>query len=189
VYEVELKFRVADLPAVEGRLAALGARFAAPVEQVDRYFAHPARDFAQTDEALRLRRAGDEIAITWKGPRLAGGGKTRREIELPLETVSQADSAGASPTLDRWTELLEALGFRRVREVVKRRRTARLAWQGAEVEIALDAVAGLGDYMELELLAAADEVPAAQARIETLAGELGCGPHEPRSYLEMVLGS
>ena len=74
MYEVELKFRVADLPAVEGRLAALGARFAAPVEQVDRYFAHPARDFAQTDEALRLRRVGDEIAITWKGPRLAGGG-------------------------------------------------------------------------------------------------------------------
>ena len=85
--------------------------------------------------------------------------------------------------------MLEALGFRRVREVVKRRRTARLAWQGAEVEIALDAVAGLGDYMELELLAAADEVPAAQARIETLAGELGCRPHEPRSYLEMVLVS
>ena len=85
--------------------------------------------------------------------------------------------------------MLEALGFRRVREVVKRRRTARLAWQGAEVEIALDAVAGLGDYMELELLAAADEVPAAQARIEALAGELGCGPTEPRSYLEMVLRS
>ena len=132
---------------------------------------------------------GDEIAITWKGPRLAGGGKTRREIELPLETVLRADATGTSPTLDRWTELLEALGFRRVREVVKQRRTARLAWQGAQVEIALDAVAGLGDYLELELLAEADEVPAAQARIESLARELGCGPHEPRSYLEMVLGS
>jgi adenylate cyclase class 2 len=189
VYEVELKFRVADLPAVEGKLTALGACFAAPIEQIDRYFAHPARDFVQTDEALRLRRVGDEIAITWKGPRLAGGGKTRREIELPLETVSRADSAGASPTLDRWTELLESLGFRRVREVAKRRRTARLAWQGGEVEIALDRVAGLGDYLELELLATADEVPAAQARIEALASEIGCGPHEPRSYLEMVLGT
>jgi len=189
VYEVELKFRVADLPAVEGMLTALGACFAAPVEQVDRYFAHPSRDFAKTDEALRLRRVGDEIAITWKGPRQAGGGKTRREIELPLETVSQADSSGASPTLDRWTELLEALGFRRVREVAKRRRSACLPWQGVEVEIALDAVAGLGDYLELELLATADEVPAAQARIEALASELGVGPPEPRSYLEMVLGS
>jgi adenylate cyclase class IV len=76
-----------------------------------------------------------------------------------------------------------------VREVVKRRRTARLAWQGAEVEIALDVVSGLGDYLELELLAAADEVPAAQARIEALARELGVGPHEPRSYLEMVLAT
>jgi adenylate cyclase class 2 len=189
VYEVELKFRVADLAAVEDRLAGLGARFATPVEQVDRYFAHPARDFATTDEALRLRSVGDDVAITWKGPRLAGGGKTRREIELPLATVAPTVASGASPTLDRWTELLEALGFRRVREVAKRRRTARLAWQGAEVEIALDAVAGLGDYLELELLAESDGIPAAQARIEALASELGCGTPEPRSYLEMVLGS
>ena len=187
MYEVELKFRVDDLPAVEGRLTALGAHFAAPVEQADRYFAHPARDFAQTDEALRLRSVGDDVAITWKGPRLAGGGKTRREIELPLATLLPADSAGVSPTLDRWTELLEALGFRRVREVVKRRRSARLAWQGAEVEVALDAVSGLGDYLELELLATVDEIPAAQARIAALAGEIGCGHPEPRSYLEMLL--
>jgi adenylate cyclase class 2 len=189
VYEVELKFRVADVPAVEGRLAALGAHFAAPVEQVDRYFAHPARDFAATDEALRLRRMGDAFVITWKGPRLAGGGKTRREIELPLATVAPAAAPGASATLDRWTELLEALGFRRVRDVAKQRRIARLAWQGAEVEIALDTVIGLGDYLELELLAMADEISAAQARIEMLASELGCGPTEPRSYLEMVLGT
>lgn len=187
MYEVELKFRVADLPAVEDRLAALGARFAMPVEQVDRYFAHPARDFAQTDEALRLRRVGDDVAITWKGPRLPGGGKTRREIELPLGTPARFPGDGSPPTIDRWTELLESLGFRRVREVVKRRRTARLVWRGAEVEIALDAVVELGDYLELELIATKAEVSTAQARIEALASELGCARPEPRSYLEMLL--
>ena len=60
---------------------ALAARFHDPAEQVDRYFAHPCRDFARTDEALRLRRDGDDVAITWKGPRIDAATKTRRESE------------------------------------------------------------------------------------------------------------
>ncbi len=187
MYEVELKFRVEDSPAIERRLVGLGAHFGEPATQVDRYFSHPARDFAQTDEALRLRSVGDEVAITWKGPRLAGGTKTRREIELPLGAIAGSPSGGQPATLDRWTELLEALGFRRVLEVAKRRRLGRLVWKEADVELALDAVTGLGGFLELELIATKDEVPAAQARIEALAAELGCGDPEPRSYLEMLL--
>lgn len=187
MYEVELKFRVEEPPAIERKLVTLGAHFGEPITQVDRYFAHPARDFAQTDEALRLRSVGDEVAITWKGPRLTGGTKTRREIELPLAAITASRPGGQPATLDRWTELLEALGFRPVLEVAKRRRPGRLAWEGADVELALDAVTGLGDFLELELLATPEQVPAAQTRIEALAAELGCGRVEPRSYLEMLL--
>lgn len=186
MYEVELKFRFEDSPAIERRLVGLGAHFGEPATQVDRYFAHPARDFAQTDEALRLRSVGDEVAITWKGPRLAGGTKTRREIELPLGAIAPSLPGMQPATLDRWTELLEALGFRRVLEVAKRRRPGRLAWEGADVELALDAVTGLGDFLELEVLAAPEEVPAARARLESLAHAIGCGDPEPRSYLEML---
>lgn len=187
MYEVELKFGVEELPAIERRLVTLGAHFGDPITQVDRYFAHPARDFGQTDEALRLRSVGDDVAITWKGPRLAGGTKTRREIELPLGAVAGSGLSGRPATLDRWTDLLEALGFRRVLEVAKRRCPGRLTWEGADVELALDAVTGLGDFLELELLATPEEVPAAQARLESLAHALGCGVPEPRSYLEMLL--
>ncbi len=154
---------------------------------MDRYFAHPARDFAATDEALRLRSVGDEVAITWKGPRLAGGAKTRREIELPLGAIAGSGPDAQPATLDRWTDLLEALGFRRVLEVAKRRRPGRLVWEGANVELALDAVTGLGDFLELELIATPEQVPAAQARLESLAHTLGCGDPERRSYLEMLL--
>jgi adenylate cyclase class 2 len=91
--------------------------------------------------------------------------------------------------LDHWTELLEALGFRRVREVAKRRRLATVAWEGAAIEVAVDHVAGLGDFMELELQADAAGITAAAARIESLARELGCSNAEPRSYLEMLLAS
>jgi adenylate cyclase class IV len=52
LYEVENKFPVPDLAAVEQRLSAFGAQFGEAIEQVDHYFAHPVRDFAQTDEAL-----------------------------------------------------------------------------------------------------------------------------------------
>lgn len=186
MYEVELKFQVSDAAGLERELVALGARFHEAVEQVDRYFAHPCRDFAATDEALRLRRSGGDVAITWKGPRIDATTKTRREIELAV--AAAAPEAGGSPAaIDRWTGLLEALGFRQVREVAKRRRSAAVTWEGADVAAALDVVAGLGDYLELELQAGAAEVPSARRRLESLARRLGCGPAERRSYLELLL--
>ncbi len=189
VYEVELKFQVSDAAAVGRALADLGARFPEPVEQVDRYFAHPCRDFVANDEALRLRRTGHDVAITWKGPRIDAATKTRREIELPLALAGGPGPHAAQATIDSWTALLEAIGFRQVRAVAKRRRPATVSWQGANVEAAIDHVAGLGDYLELELPAAStDELPRARDRIESLARRLGCGPPERRSYLELLDG-
>jgi len=189
VYEVEQKFRVADPAAIEAKLVGLAARFRDPIEQVDRYFAHPCRDFVKTDEALRLRRVGDAVAVTWKGPRIDSAAKTRRELELGLAEVPPLPGGprGGQATLDRWSELLTALGFRPVRDVVKRRRPARVLWHGTEVEVDLDTVAGLGDFVELELLAAQGEVPLATTCIESLARELGCGEQERRSYLELLI--
>ena len=186
MYEVELKFPVTELPALEHRLKLCGAQWHDPIDQVDRYFNHPCRDFASTDEALRLRLNGDAVVITWKGPRIDAGTKTRREIELPLSGRSpQGDSAEL--TIDRWTEILEALGFRPVATVAKRRRPASVPWQGMEVDVALDSVAGVGEYLELELQASEAQVPQARACLESLARELGCGNPERRSYLELLL--
>ena len=188
MYEVELKFRVADSVAIERRLAALGAALSPAVEQVDRYFSHPARDFAATDEALRLRRVGDHVAITWKGPRLDATTKTRREIELALAPVAAGPRDGAA-AIARWTDLLEALGFRPVREVVKRRRTAVVRRDGREIELALDDVVGLGDFLEIEAQAGEGEVDAARGHVESLARDLGCSSPERRSYLELLFAT
>ena len=187
VYEVELKFPLSDRAAVESTLGRLAARFLPPIEQSDVYFAHPSRDFAATDEALRLRRVGDSLAITWKGPRIGQAAKTRREIELPLAAI--APEGGGAATLGAWSELLTALGFRRVWEVVKQRRPARVAWQGGDIEVAIDAVAGLGEFLELEIVATEAGIPHALTSLESLASELGCRQPERRSYLEMLLAS
>lgn len=183
MYEVEMKFPVADPSALERKLIGLVARFGEPVEQVDRYFAHPARDFGKTDEALRLRRVGRGVAVTWKGPRIDAATKTRREIELPLTAVGP----DAGSTVNEWTDLLEALGFRQVMEVSKRRRPARVPWRGSDVDVAIDSVAGLGEFVELELQASQGEVPQARGVLESLAAELGCTDQERRSYLELLM--
>lgn len=190
MYEVEMKFSVADPQALEQRLGSLGAKWHEPIDQVDRYFNHPCRDFARMDEALRLRHDGDGVVITWKGPRIDAATKTRREIELPLAMRLPKGGDAAAPaasTIAEWTELLEAIGFRPVATVAKRRRPARVHWQRMEVDVALDSVAGVGEYLELEIQASEAEVPQARACLESLARELGCGHSERRSYLELLL--
>lgn len=183
MYEVELKFPVTDRDALTERLTALAARFREPIEQIDRYFAHPVRNFAKTDEALRLRRVDDTVAVTWKGPRVDAATKIRREIELGVVPCGPTGQA----TIAAWTELLEALGFRQVLEVAKTRRPARVLWHGSEVEVALDMVAELGSFAEFEIVAREGEVPLARDCVESLAREVGLEQPEPASYLELLL--
>lgn len=178
-YEVEQKYRAVDTTAIEQWLTARGATIEPPVVQMDQYFAHPARDFAQTDEALRIRSVGERNWVTYKGPKIDAATKTRRELELPIEPGTD----GAA----RFTELITALGFSRVAAVRKQRRTAHLAWQTHEVEIALDDVDGVGQYCELEISANASELDAARKALAALAAELGLSHSERRSYLELLL--
>jgi adenylate cyclase class 2 len=178
-YEVEQKFPVADLSAVEAKLVQLGATVSEPRCEVDLYFAHPARDFASTDEALRIRRVGGSASITYKGPKIDATTKTRREIELPL---SPPDEAAAG-----WEDLLQALGFQPVGEVRKRRRRATVPWQGRQITATLDDVDEVGTYVELELVAEARDVEPAKACIASLAAGLGLSGGLRRSYLELLL--
>ncbi len=177
--EVEQKFRVASLAAVRRRVAELGGKFAEPIDQVDTYFAHPSRDFAQTDEALRLRQVGDLTWITYKGPKLDRQTKTRRELELPLPAEPAA--------FQQFTELLTALGFRPVASVRKRREAAHMRWAGMEVEVALDTVADVGQFVELEISADATSLEMAKGCLTSLAKQAGLSGSERRSYLEMLL--
>jgi len=179
-YEVEQKFRLADPAALEARLAAMRGTVEGAIVQVDRYFAHPSRDFASTDEALRIRSAGGENWVTYKGPKIDAATKTRRELELAIEP----GEAGAA----RFAELLTALGFKPVAAVRKRRRKAIVPWSGRQVELVLDDVEGVGQFCELELSADEAGLDSARAVLATVASHLGLVDSERRSYLEMLLG-
>lgn len=179
MYEVELKFRLTDPQSLRQRLAECGAIAAGTLAQSDRYFRHPARDFAVTDEALRLRSTGQANCVTYKGPVVDRHTKTRRELEVPL-----ADGREAA---DRFTEILQALGFEPVRLVRKQRQAWDLQRQSRRFEIALDEVTGLGTYAEIETLADEQDRDAARNAVLEMAAELGLSTPERRSYLALLL--
>jgi adenylate cyclase class 2 len=178
-YEVEMKFRCEDWDALERRIRQLPAASAGSLEQRDTYFAHPQRDFAQTDEAFRIRSFGEASRVTYKGPKVDASSKTRRELEVALG--EGADTRG------KMTAMLLCLGFREVLTVVKHRRLYRLRWEDRDIELAMDTVADLGEFVELETIASQSDWQAAKDSIARLAAHLQWTSAERRSYLELLL--
>jgi adenylate cyclase class 2 len=172
MYEIEAKVRVDELGAVRIRLVEQNAEKIGEESQHDVYYNAPHRNFAETDEALRVRYTGGTPEITYKGPKIASSGlKARREINIRVDSGK------------RFEELLDSLGFTRAASVEKHREEYRL--QGAS--IALDSVEGLGTFVEIEVLTE-ETGEAAEARIQELEDILGVrGTHITESYLELIL--
>jgi adenylate cyclase class 2 len=177
--EVEVKCPVADFAEVRQRLEAWGARAEGPRQEADHYFNAPDRDFARTDEALRLRRVGSRNWITYKGPRRDQMTKTRTEIEVPL-----ADGDAAADDL---CHVLEHLGYRPVAVVRKERIVYHCQREGYTAEVTLDEVAEVGRFVEAEIQAPESELAKARDVLLRLIADLGLRETERRSYLEMLL--
>jgi adenylate cyclase class 2 len=179
-YEVEVKYRVPDHVHLADRLLALGGVAGPEIVQEDTYLSHPARDFAQTNEAFRLRRIGAANRITYKGPRRDGPTKTREEIEIAFGDGPEA--------FDAIHRLFANLGFKPVAVVRKVRRPFHLTLQGRALEVVLDETEGLGLYAEVESIAGSEsDLPAAQEAVLALARAVDLTEVEPRSYLRMTL--
>ena len=174
MYEVELKLE-ADHGPVRERLGDLGAEPLGRVRQVDTYYDAPHRSFAETDEALRVRVEEDDdgrsVRLTYKGPLVEAESKTREEHETTV-----ADEAATRA-------ILEGLGFSPAATVEKERE--RFGYDGYTVT--LDAVDGLGEFVEVET--EAEEVEPAREGAVAVLRELGLDPDEQvrTSYLGMLL--
>jgi len=176
--EVEMKFPVADAADLERKVQELSGRAEGSRTEVDHYFNAPDRDFADTDEALRLRQIGERNILTYKGPKLDSETKTRSEIEVALEEGSVA-AEGARL-------LLKALGYRPVAVLRKQRMLFNLQSDGLDVELSLDDVEGVGLFAELEIVTT-KKLDAARKAVQNLARQLGLTRSERRSYLELWL--
>ncbi|WP_435332943.1 class IV adenylate cyclase [Haloarchaeobius sp. TZWWS8] len=196
MYEVEVKVR-ADHVTVRDRLREQGAEPIDAVVQLDTYYDAPHRDFAETDEALRIRREADidaddgrnpdalegalgpaafDAHVTYKGPLVEAESKTREEFET---FVAEGE------TMD---EILARLGFEPAATVRKRRQ--RFALDGYTVT--LDAVSGLGEFVECEVeVDDGADVEDAREGAYAVLESLGLDPEEQlrTSYLGLLLES
>ena len=178
-FEVERKFWLTNPADTESKIAALDVTIGESVEQIDRYFSHPARDFGKTDEALRTRRVGSRNFLTYKGARIDSTTKTRRELELALPEGSEWS--------DNFETLLGLVGFEPVMTVRKTRRKAMCQWEGYEVEICLDEIDQLGSFIELEITSDLEGLEQTKAALASLAKHLELTRSEKRSYLELLM--
>ncbi len=177
--EVEMKFRVADWTAIIAKLEATGAVPEPRREDTDHYFNAPDRDFAQTDEAVRLRRIGAENYLTYKGPKIDTVTKSRPEIELRL--------ADGSQTAADAVRFLSSLAYRPVAVVSKFRQVYNFQRDGFTLSACLDDVGAVGRYVELEILADESRYELARAVLLKAVEEFGLVEHERRSYLRLLL--
>jgi len=177
-HEIEMKFPIADLPALRKTVVRAGGEYAGTVLQTDCYFDTPELSLLAQDRGLRLRtserlggkggsrgkRPADSAMVTYKGPRKAQGrAKNRVEIQT---TVGDAGAVG---------DMLEQLGLTRRLIVQKRRSTYRLG----RCLVELDELPILGAFVEIE-------GPGARA-IEAVARKLGLTGEPTRShYVQLV---
>ena len=175
-----MKFRLPDWTALVAKLTEWGATPAPVRKDTDSYFNAPDRDFAQTDEAVRVRKAGTTTVLTYKGPKLDAATKTRTEIELRL-----AD--GPAPAAADAVKFLSALGYRPVAVVTKQRIVYHFERHGFPMEVCLDDVGAVGKFVEIEVMAEQAKMDVAKAAVLATAAELGLTDHERRSYLRLLL--
>ncbi|WP_254768130.1 class IV adenylate cyclase [Salinilacihabitans rarus] len=180
MYEVELKVP-ADPDRVRDRLDELGADRRGTVVQEDTYYDAPHRSFPETDEALRIREevavdeegADPETRVTYKGPLVDDATKTREEVETRV-----ADG-------EKLATILGHLGFEPAATVRKERE--RYGLDGYAVVV--DSVDGVGEFVEVEAAAEADDLDAVREGAAAVLERLGLDPADGirTSYLELSL--
>jgi adenylate cyclase, class 2 len=132
--EIEVKFFVYDLAALETRLQNLGARLVQPRQhELNLRFDTPNRKLSKEHKALRLRK-DNQTKMTYKGPgELHEGARLRQELEFSVSDFETAQ------------QFFEELGY----EVTIMYEKYRAAYSYGIVEVTLDELP-YGNFAEIE---------------------------------------
>lgn len=133
--EIEIKLPCEDLARVRERLRALGAQSVSDLHfEANELYDDPSGRLSRSGSTLRVRKAGGETILTYKGPaRFEEGIKQRVERET---RVSDAEEIEA---------ILEGLGLSPRFRYEKRREE----WRLGSALVALDETP-IGNYVEIE---------------------------------------
>lgn len=149
--EVEVKLKIDSAESIEKKLIELGFKKGQTLQEIDYYYNGVDRDFRASGEALRLRlvesldgsavvadRPGEPlIQMTYKGPKLDNVSMSRVEHQVNIDNF------------ETMLSILSSLGYKPVEPVIKLRRELF----SEELCACVDTVDGLGDYLELEIMA------------------------------------
>lgn len=170
--EIEIKVRIERSQPLLELLKRQGT-FLYAKRQVDEYFTPPDRDFTAVrpvKEWLRLRDAEGSYSLNYKNWFYEDDGQPSThcdEYETEIQDIAQARN------------VLIALKHRPLATVDKQ----RTAWQYKEWEIAIDAVKGIGDCVEIEYKGDSDHADPKRVSAEMYAflQTLNCGKIERNS--------
>lgn len=142
-YEIEIKLPIADKYSVQTKLLQLGFAVAAKIRECDIYYNSAYHDVKKLGEALRIRKSTDLLTgitkaqINFKGKKIDKVSMSRQEYETVVEDA------------DSMEQILKSLNFLPVAGVTK----TRIYLQREKMTACLDQVDGLGDFLELEVIA------------------------------------
>lgn len=151
--EIEIKVRLQDKEGLLAVLAGKGVALGEPVHQRDQVFGLPGE------------AGGDGNTAPWLRVRTETRGQDENETKRTLFTLKRSVT-GQLDSIERETEIgdpdvmiaiVKELSFVPFSDLSKTRQTGKLN----DVEVCIDSVEGLGDFMELEQLADEDADSAA----------------------------
>lgn len=177
--EVKYKYESIEREVLLKRCIEKGFQRVAEVQENDKYYTLEGKDFFKEDKALRLRRirgSSDEIGkwkITYKGPNMSAGGQDREELETDVQNGTVIE------------ELLERIGCRIVAEVDK----SRIYFKRENVNICVDSVKNLGEYVEIEIIGSEEDGKNTYCMIQDILNEMSLShvAKELKTYLELIL--
>jgi adenylate cyclase class 2 len=177
--EIERKFRLT--PAQKNSISDQLQSQYGPLEtvhQIDQVFLQGIDSFAEFTKGqpvVRLRTMNGKTEFTYKRGINGAGDSIEHELDVSSAEAMQA--------------ILREMDYRPVTEIVKDRVTAKTGDRESDLAVMLDSVEGLGDFLEIEVLAANVEAqPAAEQQIMDKAAEFGltASDIETKKYDQLV---
>ena len=151
---IEVEIKATTPPNIHSALESLNAKISRKAREINTIFNHKERDLFKSNEIIRVREEKTDdkcrtILTYKKGISMSDGLKSAEEINIDV-----------TPNI---TQFLEALGF--YPAVVYHKTRER--WDVGNVEVAVDSVDELGEFVELESRGATEH------ELRCLASKLG----------------
>ena len=174
--EVEVKAKV-NIDEVADKLAACGFARGTTVYELDTYY-NGVIDLKAEDKALRIRVHRDvdsgvtRYVLNFKGPKLDNITMTREETQFDIPDFKSGEI------------IINGLGYTAAGKVEK----TRIHYSKDDITCCLDTVTGLGDFLEVEIMAGESDYDRAVMKVEALLTILGINMQDTvrKSYLSML---